>query len=289
MAQSGEVVAKTHQVLREAAKPGTTTGDLDALAHKTVLDLGGKPNFLNYHGFPATVCISVNEEVVHGIPGGRELRLGDVVSFDSGATTSHKGEAWHADGAFTMIVGDDGDLESTAALEAAVGPEELAVRRDLLKVTEEAMWRGIAGFAKGRRIGDIGAAIEDYVEGVSDEVEWDPQLVEGYTGHGIGRSLHEPPTVYNYRTRGRNPWIRKGMTVCIEPMVTAGPAPTKVLRDDWTVVTRVGSLAAHFEQTVARVDGGVAVLTAPDGGAAALKRLGVTPVHVGRDFANLRR
>lgn len=287
MAASGEVVAKTHAALREAAKPGVTTGELDALAHRTVLDLGGEPNFLNYHGFPASVCISVNEEVVHGIPGDKVLQLGDLVSFDSGATTLHEGEKWHADGAFTMIIGDDGTPEATAALEEAIGPEELGVRRALLRVTQEAMWRGIAAFAKGRRLDDIGGAIEDYVGEVAQDVDWDPQLVEGYTGHGIGRALHEPPTVHNYRTRGRNPRLRRGMTVCIEPMVTAGPAATKVLEDDWTVVTRVGSQAAHFEQTVAKMGGTVAVLTAPGGGVAELAPLGVTPALVGRDFANL--
>lgn len=278
MAASGRIVARTHQVLKEAALPGVTTGELDALAYETVLELGGEPNFLNYQGFPASVCISVNDEVVHGIPGDRVLELGDVVSFDSGASTEHNGQKWHADGAVTTIVGDDGSEAATEALREAIGEDALELRRSLIEVTEDAMWEGVARYATARRIGDVGAAIEDYVDGISTEVSWDPRLVEGYTGHGIGRALHEPPTVHNYRTRGRGPWVRQGMVVCIEPMVTAGPAETKVLQDDWTVVTREGSLSAHFEQTVARVDGGIAVLTAPDGGVAGLEPFGIRPV-----------
>ncbi len=280
MAASGRIVARTHQVLKEAALPGVTTRELDALAHATVLDLGGEPNFLNYQGFPASVCVSVNDEVVHGIPGDRVLKLGDVVSFDSGATTSHGGHKWHADGALTTIVGDDGSETATQALQAAIGEDALELRRSLIEVTEDAMWKGVARYATARRIGDIGAAIEDYVDGVAAEAAWDPQLVEGYTGHGIGRALHEPPTVHNYRTRGKGPWVREGMVVCIEPMVTAGPADTKVLRDNWTVVTREGSLSAHFEQTVARLRGGIAVLTASDGGVSGLRPFGIDPVIV---------
>ena len=278
MAASGRIVARTHQVLKEAALPGVTTGELDALAYETVLELGGEPNFLNYQGFPASVCVSVNNEVVHGIPGDRVLELGDVVSFDSGASTEHDGQKWHADGAVTTIVGDDGSEAATEALREAIGEDALELRRSLIEVTEDAMWEGVARYATARRIGDVGAAIEDYVDGISTEVSWDPRLVEGYTGHGIGRALHEPPTVHNYRTRGRGPWVRQGMVVCIEPMVTAGPAETRVLQDDWTVVTREGSLSAHFEQTVARVDGGIAVLTAPDGGLAGLEPFGIRPV-----------
>lgn len=281
MAESGRIVAATHEKLERSAKPGMTTSDLDEIAFDTIKSLGGEPNFLHYNGFPASVCISVNDEVVHGIPGARTLELGDLVSFDCGALTYHGGKPWHADGAITTIVGDDGSQDSTAALEQKIGPQTLRERRELISMTRDAMWAGVAAMAKKRRVGDIGAAIEDSVEQATDTVEWAPQLVEGYTGHGIGNSLHESPTVFNYRVGRRGPRIKDGMVLCIEPMITVGDAATRVKRDEWTVVTKAGTDAAHFEQTVARVGRTVAVLTAVDGGVEALKKYGVTPAVIG--------
>lgn len=278
MARAGRIVAVTHEVLATAARPGVTTAELDALAQETIVGAGGRPNFLNYHGFPASVCISVDDQVVHGIPGGRELKLGDLVSFDCGAYVEEAGKQWHADGAVTVIVGDDGSEAATQRLTEAIGFPALQRRRDLIRITREAMWAGIAAAAVARRVGGIGAAIEDTVEALGERLEWTPELVEGYTGHGIGNALHEPPEVYNYRIRRRTPKLREGMVVCIEPMVASGHAKTRVLQDGWTVVTVSGSDAAHFEQTVARVPGGVAVLTAPDGGVEGLTPFGVEPV-----------
>jgi methionyl aminopeptidase len=254
MRRAGLVVADIHAALRAAVAPGMTTADLDAVSAEVIEKAGARSNFLGYQGFPATACISVNEEIVHGIPGDRVVQDGDVVSFDCGAAV----DGWHGDAAFSMVVGH-------------AAPEDLA----LVEATEAAMWAGIAALATGSRLGDVGTAVEDVVERANAERGLDLGIVEEYVGHGIGTAMHQPPEVLNYRARDKGPRLRPGMCLCVEPMITAGSAENTVLDDEWTVVTLDGSRAAHFEHTVALLDGGIWVLTAPDGGAAALAAHGV--------------
>lgn len=267
MRKAGLVVSRVHAELREACIPGVTERQLDRLVHDLTMDLGAKPNFLNYNGFPGSVCISVNDGIVHGIPDNSELRDGDLVSFDCGAMVVEDGKTWHADAAFTMIVGDS-------------DAEDLAIRRTLNEVTEKSMWAGVAALDGARRITEVGAAVEDYVEAAEDVFGWTPGIIEGYSGHGIGSRLHEDPDVYNYRTRGRGERIKPGMAFCVEPMLVAGSIATKVLEDDWSVVTADGLDAAHWEHTVAVVPGGISVLTAEDSGAAGLAPFGIKPIEL---------
>ena len=260
MRAAGAVTRAALDAARAAAVPGATTAEVDAAAEAVIAEAGATSNFKGYQGFPAVLCISVNEEIVHGIPGQRVLEPGDLVSIDGGAIV----DGFHGDSAFTMIVG--GDAAGTAA------------DRALSAATERAMWAGIAAFATGTKVSDIGDAIDDYVT----EAAPDLGLVEEFTGHGIGTSMHMPPEVLNYRAKSNGPKIRPGMCLAIEPMLTAGSPETVTLADDWTVVTADGSRASHWEHSVARHDGGVWVLTAPDGGAAELAESGITPVPPGQ-------
>ncbi|AEE45160.1 type I methionyl aminopeptidase [Cellulomonas fimi] len=257
MRRAGLVVADALAAVREHVRPGVTTADLDAVAAKVIADAGATPSFLGYHGYPATLCVSVNDEVVHGIPGSRVLEPGDVVSVDCGAVV----DGWHGDSAVTIV------------LEGA-DPADL----DLAATTEQAMWAGIAALATAERLGAVGEAVEDVVDAAAAEGRNGGQrygVVEEYVGHGIGTAMHQPPDVLNYRTRDRGPRVRPGLCVAIEPMVVRGQRFTQVLDDDWTVVTVDGSRASHWEHTVAVGEGGLWVLTARDGGAAALAALGV--------------
>ena len=249
MRAAGLVVADTLARLREAVAPGVTTADLDAIARETIAGAGATPSFLGYHGFPAVICTSVNDEIVHGIPGDRVIEDGDVVSIDCGAIV----DGWHGDAAFTMTVGEASD----------------DVRR-LLEVTEDALWRGIAKTVAGGRLSDIGHAVESHVRSGGDY-----GIVEEYVGHGIGSSMHMDPSVPNYGQPGHGPKLVVGMALAIEPMVNLGGRHTRTLDDEWTVVTLDGSWSAHFEHTVAITSDGPWVLTAHDGGAARLSALGV--------------
>lgn len=253
MRRAGLVVAEAHRAVREALRPGLTTADLDAVAARVIADAGGTPSFLGYHGYPATLCVSVNDEIVHGIPGDRVLAPGDVVSVDCGAIV----DGWHGDAAFTVVLD-------------AADPADVA----LSDATERAMWAGIAALATGERLAVVGDAVEDVV--ASSAVPYG--IVQEYVGHGIGSAMHQPPDVLNYRTRERGPRLRPGLCVAIEPMLTRGSRATRVLGDDWTVVTQDGLRAAHWEHTVAVGPGGIWVLTAVDGGAAGLAPFGVAPV-----------
>lgn len=253
MRVAGLVVADALAAVRAALAPGLTTADLDAVARDVIAAAGATPSFLGYHGYPATLCVSVNEEVVHGIPGPRVLRPGDVVSVDCGAIV----DGWHGDSAFSAVL-DPAD------------PADVT----LVETTERAMWAGIAALAHGDRIGDVGAAVEDVA---GDEYG----LVEEFVGHGIGTAMHQPPDVPNYRTHDRGPRLRPGLCVAVEPMLTRGGRHTNILGDDWTVITTDGSRAAHWEHTVAIGEDGIWVLTARDGGAAALAALGVTIAPLG--------
>ncbi|MFE6237464.1 type I methionyl aminopeptidase [Cellulosimicrobium sp. NPDC057862] len=254
MRSAGLVVARALETVRETVRPGMTTADLDALAAAVIADAGATPSFLGYEGYPASLCVSVNDEVVHGIPGPRELRPGDIVSVDCGAIV----DGWHGDSAVSFVLGE-GEPQDQALVEA----------------TRRAMWAGIAALATSERLGDVGAAIEDSVRlsGETDGVSYG--IVEEYVGHGIGSAMHQPPDVPNYRTREKGPRLRPGMCLAIEPMLTLGDRFTEVCEDDWTVVTDDGARAAHWEHSVAILDEGIWVLTAPDGGAAELAELGV--------------
>jgi len=259
MVRPGVLTAAALDAVAAVVRPGITTGELDAVAERTIRDGGGVPNFMLVPGYRHTICASVNDEVVHGIPGDRVLRPGDLVSVDCGAEV----DGWNGDSARTFVL-DDPDR-----------PEIVAERRFLAEVTEEALWHGIAALAGARGLNEVGDAVEDHVESRGDL-----GIVEDYTGHGIGRSMHEDPPVFNYRVRGRGPAVRPGLVVAIEPMITLGRADTVTRDDDWTVATVDGSDAAHWEHTVAVHAGGIWVTTAHDGGAAGLAALGVVPVPI---------
>lgn len=258
MRRAGLVVAEALAAVRERAVAGVTTGELDAVAAEIIGDRHATPSFLGYLGYPASLCVSVNDEVVHGIPGSRVLEPGDVVSVDCGAIV----EGWHGDSAITVVL--DG-----------AAPEDVA----LAETTERAMWAGIAALAGAERLGAVGEAVEDVVDaaeaaGLNGGQRYG--LVEEYVGHGIGTAMHQPPDVPNFRSRDRGPRVRPGLCVAVEPMVVRGQRFTQVLDDDWTVVTGDGSRASHWEHTVAVLDDGIWVLTAPDGGAEKLAALGVS-------------
>jgi methionyl aminopeptidase len=237
MRRSGRITANTIQRVLAAVRPGATTADLDAVAEASILEQGGVPNFKGYRGFPASICASLNNEIVHGIPSkGRVLREGDLLSLDFGAIW----QGFHSDSAVTVFVGEPPSSEA----------------EKLVRVTEEALEAGIAQIRPGGRIGDISSAVQQRAEAAGFSV------VREYVGHGIGRAMHEDPPVPNYGPPGRGPELRPGLVVAVEPMVNAGGWETAVLADDWTVVTLDGALSAHFEHTIAVTEDGHEVLTA---------------------------
>lgn len=253
MRDAGRVLAKALDRTVAAAAVGVTTAQLNAVFEEVLREEGATSNFLGYHGFPASICTSVNAEVVHGIPGDYALQDGDILSIDGGAVV----RGWHSDSARTVLVG-------------TARPEDVR----LSDVTEEAMWRGIAALASARFVGDIGAAIDDYVSSVPGPALG---ILEDYVGHGIGTQMHQAPDVLNFRSANRGPKVRPGLCLAIEPMLVQGGLETAVLDDDWTVVTTDGKRASQWEHSVAVHDGGIWVLSAPDGGASRLVPLGVTP------------
>jgi len=234
MRRAGRVVARIHEALREAARAGVSLLELDSIAARITRDGKTTSNFLNYQGFPAHTCLSVNEQIVHGIPTSRRLEEGDILGVDAGAIY----EGWHADAAITFPIGD-----------------VLADTKTLIEATERALWAGIERATVGTRLGDIGHAIGSVAE------KHRFGIVREYTGHGIGREMHEEPQVLNYGRPGTGMKLRKGMAICIEPMFNMGGDATRVLDDGWTVVTDDGSLSAHFEHTVAITPDGPQVLT----------------------------
>jgi methionyl aminopeptidase len=258
MRRAGLVVADALAAVRARTVAGVSTAELDAIAAAVIADAGALPSFLGYEGYPARLCVSVNDEVVHGIPGPRVLEPGDVVSIDCGAIV----EGWHGDSAITVVL-DGAD------------PADV----DLAVTTERAMWAGIAALWGAERLGAVGEAVEDVVDaaraaGSNGGLRYG--LVEEYVGHGIGTAMHQPPDVPNFRRRDRGPRLRPGLCVAVEPMLVRGERYTRMLEDDWTVITQDGSRASHWEHTVAILEDGLWVLTAPDGGAENLAALGVT-------------
>ena len=236
MRRAGKVVAEMHERTREAARPGVTTAQLDRVAREVLERRGARSNFLNYRGFPAVICTSPNDMIVHGIPGPYRLEEGDILSVDCGAII----EGYHADAAFTMGIGD-------------VDPEALK----LIEVTEESLRAAVKQMVEGNRLSDIGHAVQTVVEAAGYSV------VREYVGHAIGTAMHEEPQVPNYGDPGKGPKLRVGMVFAVEPMVNLGGPGTRVLDDGWSVVTADGSLSAHAEHTIAITDHGPEVLTVP--------------------------
>jgi methionyl aminopeptidase len=248
MRRAGLVVAAALEAVRAAAAPGVSGLDLDRLAESVIREAGARPNFLGYEGYPASICLSVDDVVVHGIPGRETLRDGMVVSVDCGAEL----DGWHGDAAITFGIG-------------AIDP----AAETLIAETRKALWAGIAAMATGRWVRDIGAAVSESVHLGAPGLG----VLEDYVGHGIGREMHTAPDVPNYPTRHRGPRLCQGAVLAIEPMVVEHSIATRVERDGWTVRTKDRGRAAHWEHTVARTDKGVWVLTAPDGGASDLAGL----------------
>ncbi|NLP84356.1 type I methionyl aminopeptidase [Microbacterium sp. CFH 90308] len=264
MVEPGLITAAALDAVRGLIAPGVTTAELDAAASDVIVARGAKSNFQMVRGYRHTICASVNEEVVHGIPGDRVLEPGDIVSIDAGA--EYKG--WNGDSAFTFVVPD------------AARPELVAERQRLSDVTEGSLWAGIAALATAKHLAEVGAAIQEYIEANSPDAG--PYgILREYVGHGIGRKMHESPSVFNYRVPDLGPEVRPGLALAIEPMVVIGDQATFVEDDGWTVSTIDGTAGSHWEHSVAVHDDGIWVLTAPDGGAAGLAPFGVTP----REFA----
>ncbi len=250
MRRAGLLVGQTLEILRSSVKVGMRTDALDAIAEANIKRGGGTSNFKGYHGFPATICVSINDEIVHGIPGDRVINDGDIVSIDAGAII----DGWHGDAAFSIIAG-------------TVDPQD----QKLLDVCEESMWRGIAAGSVGAHLSDIGHAIEEYIKSQGKY-----GILQEYGGHGIGTEMHQEPHVLNFGKRGHGPELTSGLVLAIEPMITRGTHKTRILGDDWTVVSHDKSRGAHFENSYCLLpDGKPFVLTALDGGRERLGALGV--------------
>lgn len=234
MKKAGKLVAQTHQKIQELAKPGITTEELDRIAEEYIIKSGGQPAFKGYGGFPASICASVNEEVVHGFPGSRALEEGDILSVDIGAIV----EGYVGDAARTLPIGK-------------ISSE----REKLIRVTKESFFEGIKFAKEGYRLSDISNAVQQHVESNGFSV------VREYVGHGVGQEMHEDPPIPNYGRPGRGPRLKRGMILAIEPMVNAGTYRVKTLSNDWTVVTIDGKSSAHYENTIAITDGEPEILT----------------------------
>lgn len=261
MVPAGRLTCDILDAIAGAIRPGVTTLELDRIACDLISARGAESNFAMVDGYGHAICASVNDAVVHGIPNDRPLAAGDLVSIDAGAQL----DGWNGDSARTFLI---------------PGPDAArdAESRRVSSATERAMWAGIAALANARHLGEVGAAVEDVAEETSVETGRPIGILEGFTGHGIGRSMHESPEVYNYRTRGRGPVVRPGLCVCIEPMFTGGSPEVATDADGWTIRTVDGSLSAHWEHTVLVHATGIWVSTAADGGLAGLRPHGISPV-----------
>ena len=231
---AGGILIDLIDILEEMIKPGVTTGELDKVAEDFIKSRGAEPSFLGYGGYPKTLCTSVNEEIVHGIPSSRKLKNGDIISIDMGAYIN----GYHGDCARTYGVGEISEAD-----------------QKLIDVTRQSFFEGIKFAKAGNHLYEISAAVQDYAESFGFGV------VRDYVGHGIGRNMHEDPSIPNFRQIGRGPKLQKGMVIAVEPMITAGSYKCKVLKDGWTAVTRDGSNAAHYENTVLITDGEPELLT----------------------------
>jgi methionyl aminopeptidase len=250
MRRAGLVVAEALELIKGEIVPGVTTSHLNEIAVKHLKKSNAKSNFLNYHGYPAVICASVNDEIVHGIPNDKKIVEGDIVSVDFGAII----DGWHGDSAISVIAGK-GDIAD----------------EKLIETCKESMWRGIAAARVGGKLTDISSAIEQYINSQGKY-----GILREYGGHGIGTAMHQEPHVLNFGAPGLGPELEIGIALAIEPMITRGTHKTKVLEDEWTVVSQDGSRGAHFEHSFALLpDGKPFVLTAPDGGRTDLARLGV--------------
>jgi methionyl aminopeptidase len=234
MRRAGRVVAEMHEATRAAVRPGVTTARLNEVAAEVLERRGARSNFLNYHGFPAVICTSPNDMIVHGIPGGHVLKEGDIISIDCGAIV----EGYHGDAAYTAPVGEVSDLA-----------------RRLIEVTERSLWTGIDQMVVGQRLHEVGRAVQRVAEAAGFSV------VREYVGHAIGTAMHESPQVPNYWPGTPGPTLKEGMVFAVEPMVNVGGVETYLLDDGWSVMTADGSLSAHFEHTIAITDDGPEVFT----------------------------
>lgn len=259
MREPGRATAAALAAMKSAVTVGMTPLELDAIAEETIRSLGGAPNFALEPGYRHTICANVNEHVVHGIPNDRPFEPGDIVALDTGAIIG----GWNGDAAITVTFPDDSRPEHTERMER------------LSHVTQQAMWRGIARLATARHINEIGEAVAGYVREHSDY-----GILEDYIGHGIGRSMHEDPPVFNVPVGRRGPEVRPGLVVAIEPIISAGGIDTVTQDDGWTVTMADGAMSAQWEHSVAVHADGIWVLTAEDGGAAGLAPLGITPVPI---------
>ena len=259
MVAPGLATAASLDAVQNAVAAGMTTLELDALAEQAIVAAGGRPNFKLEHGYHHTICASVNDEVVHGIPGERVLQPGDIVSIDSGAIL----DGWNGDAARSFVLPDP------------TRPEVVAERQRLSQVTEASLWHGIARLASASHLNEVGEAVEDHIMSQGEY-----GILTDYIGHGIGRRMHEEPPVFNYRVRAKGPEVKPGLVVAIEPMVVLGEPETYVKDDGWTVATEDHAAAAHWEHSVAVHKDGIWVLTAADGGAAGLAPFGITPAPI---------
>ncbi len=259
MIPAGLATANMLQRVVEHIRPGITTLELDDIAQSSLVSDGATSNFALEPGYVHALCVSVNDQIVHGVPGDRVINPGDIVSIDAGAIV----DGWNGDAAVTVVVPG--------------GDPQLSERRQRLSdVTERSMWAGIASLSHARTVNQVGGAVERSINSAGKY-----GILREYVGHGIGRAMHEDegPDVFNYFVRDTGPQVKPGLVICIEPMVTSGGEDTYVDEDDWTVITSDGSDGAHWEHSIAVTDGGIWVLTAPDGGAEKLKGFGVTPVR----------
>jgi methionyl aminopeptidase len=259
MVRPGQVTAAALAAAKETIRAGVTTLEVDAAAEKTILAAGGQSNFKLVDGYHHTICASVNEDIVHGIPSDRVLQPGDIISVDCGAIV----DGWNGDSAITVVLPDPSR------------PERVAERETLSAVTLQALWHGIAQLSRAKHLNEVGAAIEDYVRSQGQF-----GILETYVGHGVGRDMHEEPTVFNYRVNRKGPEVKPGLVVAIEPMLTAGSNETRIREDGWTVTTTDGSMGCQWEHTVAVHADGIWVLTAEDGGLEGLAPFGITPTPI---------
>jgi methionyl aminopeptidase len=262
MVEPGLITAAALDAVRGLIAPGVSTAELDAAASAVITARGATSNFQMVRGYRHTICASVNEQVVHGIPGDRVLEPGDILSIDAGA--EYKG--WNGDSAFSVVLPDAGR------------PGIVAERQRLSDVTEGSLWAGIAALATASHLSEIGTAVQGYIDANAPDGGYG--ILREYVGHGIGRKMHEAPSVFNYRVADLGPEVRPGLVIAIEPMVVIGDQATFVEDDDWTVSTVDGSAGSHWEHSVAVHDDGIWVLTASDGGAAGLAPFGVTPREI---------